>query len=289
MASFFYSNIQIDYLSAQSSNLSKLITLVNISSIHTYDNHHQKNNMMKKSISIFGILLFFMSPALLGQVHNYDVMNIVDFHSISVNSAYTVYVKQSNKEEVRVEAEKEIYDLTEIIVKDGVLHINIKKDDSQTSKSIWQKIDNIKLLPTLKVYVSIKDVQKLSVNGSGKLITENSIASNDLHLLVAGTGSMEVDIKTTKVDAELSGPGNITIKGYTDKMNLENSGSGHINAFEFESKNANAKLYGLGSIKINVSDKLEAEIYGSGKISVRGATKEITKKEFGSGIVERKN
>jgi hypothetical protein len=245
--------------------------------------------MMKKSISIFGILLFFMSPALLGQVHNYDVMNIVDFHSISVNSAYTVYVKQSNKEEVRVEAEKEIYDLTEIIVKDGVLHINIKKDDSQTSKSIWQKIDNIKLLPTLKVYVSIKDVQKLSVNGSGKLITENSIASNDLHLLVAGTGSMEVDIKTTKVDAELSGPGNITIKGYTDKMNLENSGSGHINAFEFESKNANAKLYGLGSIKINVSDKLEAEIYGSGKISVRGATKEITKKEFGSGIVERKN
>jgi hypothetical protein len=100
--------------------------------------------MMKKSISIFGILLFFMSPALLGQVHNYDVMNIVDFHSISVNSAYTVYVKQSNKEEVRVEAEKEIYDLTEITVQEGVLHINIKRDESNSSKSIWQKIDNIK-------------------------------------------------------------------------------------------------------------------------------------------------
>lgn len=245
--------------------------------------------MMKKSILTLGILFLFTSSTLLAQVNNYDVMNIVDYHSISVNSAYTVYVKQSNKEEVRVEAEKEIYDLTEITVQDGVLHINIKKDESQTSKSIWQKIDNIKLLPTLKVYISIKDVQKLSVNGSGKLITENSIASDKLDLLVAGTGSMEVDVKTKMLDAKLAGPGDITIKGYTDDLKIENSGSGDINAFEFEAQNAIANLYGLGSIKMNVSEKLDAKIYGSGNISVRGATKEIVKKEYGSGIVERKN
>ncbi len=245
--------------------------------------------MMKKSILTLGILFLFTSSTLLAQVNNYDVMNIVDYHSISVNSAYTVYVKQSNKEEVRVEAEKEIYDLTEITVQDGVLHINIKKDESQTSKSIWQKIDNIKLLPTLKVYISIKDVQKLSVNGSGKLITENSIASDKLDLLVAGTGSMEIDVKTKKLDAKLAGPGDITIKGYTDDLKIENSGSGDINAFEFEAQNAIANLYGLGSIKMNVSEKLDAKIYGSGNISVRGATKEIVKKEYGSGIVERKN
>ncbi|WP_375580479.1 head GIN domain-containing protein [Marivirga tractuosa] len=244
---------------------------------------------MKKSIFILGILMLFVSPSLLGQVNNYDVMNIVDFHSISVNSAYTVYVKQSNKEEVRVEAEKEIYDLTEITVKEGVLHIDIKKDDSKTSKSIWQKIDNIKLLPTLKVYVSIKDVQKLSVNGNGKLITENSIASDNLNLLVAGTGSIEVDVKTKTLEAKLAGPGDLTIKGYTDDLILENSGAGSLDAFEFESQNADVNLYGLGSIKLNVSEKLDAKIYGSGNISVKGATKEIVKKEYGAGIVERKN
>ena len=244
---------------------------------------------MKKSILTLGILFLFTSSTLLAQVNNYDVMNIVDYHSISVNSAYTVYVKQSNKEEVRVEAEKEIYDLTEITVQEGVLHINITKDESQTSKSIWQKIENIKLMPTLKVYVSIKDVQKLSVNGSGKIITENSIASDNLDLLVAGTGSMVVDVKTKNLDAKLAGPGDITIKGYTDDLNIENSGSGDIDAFEFEAQNAIANLFGLGSIKMNVSEKLDAKIYGSGNISVRGATKEIVKKEYGSGIVERKN
>lgn len=245
--------------------------------------------IMKKSIFILGILVLFISTSLLAQVNNYDVMNIVDYHSISVNSAYTVYVKQSNKEEVRVEATKEVYDLTEITVEDGVLHINIKKDESQASKSIWQKIDNIKLLPTMNVYVSIKDVQELSVNGNGKLITENSIAADNLYLQVAGTGSMEVDLKTKTLEAKLAGPGNLTIKGYTNNLVLDNSGAGGIDAFEFEAQNANAKLYGLGSIKMNVSEKLDAKIYGSGNIFVRGATKEIIKKEFGAGEVERKN
>ena len=245
--------------------------------------------IMKKSIFILGILVLFISTSLLAQVNNYDVMNIVDYHSISVNSAYTVYVKQSNKEEVKVEATKEVYDLTEITVEDGVLHINIKKDESQASKSIWQKIDNIKLLPTMNVFVSIKNVQELSVNGNGKLITENSIAADNLYLQVAGTGSMEVDLKTKTLEAKLAGPGNLTIKGYTNNLVLDNSGAGGIDAFEFEAQNANAKLYGLGSIKMNVSEKLDAKIYGSGNIFVRGATKEIIKKEYGAGEVERKN
>lgn len=245
--------------------------------------------MMKKSIFILGVLLLFISPSISAQINNYDVMNIVDYHSISVNSAYTVYVKQSNKEEVRVEATKDVYDITEITVKEGVLHIDIEKDDSKTSKSIWQKIDDIKLMPTLNVYVSIKDVQKLSVNGSGKLITENSIAADYLDLLVAGTGSMEVDVKTKNIDAKLAGPGKLAIKGYTNNLVVENSGAGSIEALNFEAQNANASLYGLGSVKINVSDKLDAKIYGSGDMLVRGATKEIIKKEYGSGKVERKN
>jgi len=245
--------------------------------------------MMKKSNIILGILFLISSTSLFAQVNSYNVMNIVDFHSVSVNSAYTVYVKQSNKEEVRVEATKDIYDLTEITVQEGVLHINIKRDESNSSKSIWQKIDNIKLLPTLNVYVSIKDVQNLSVNGNGKLITENSIASDKLSLLVAGTGSMEVDLKSESINAKLAGPGTFTIKGYADNMNIENSGAGSIDAYGFEVQNAEASLYGLGSMQINVSGKLDAKIYGSGNMLVKGATKEIVKKEYGAGLLERKN
>ncbi|WKK79161.2 head GIN domain-containing protein [Marivirga arenosa] len=244
--------------------------------------------MMKKLGFSILLLLMMLSTTSYSQVNNYNI-NLVEFNSISVNSAYTVYVKQSNKEEIKIKAEKEIYEISEFIVKEGVLHINIKKDESKASKSIWQKIDNIKLLPTLKVYVSIKDVKSLSVNGNGKLITENSIAADDLKVLVAGPGSMDIDIKSKNLSAKLAGSGNLEISGYSNSLSVENSGSGNINAYNFEVKTAKSSLYGSGSIEINVSESLDAKIYGSGHTFVKGATKEIKSQEYGEGEVERKN
>lgn len=242
---------------------------------------------MKKSIFSAAMLLLLSAAAVFAQVTN-QTIKVSDFHSISVNSAYTVYVKQSNKEEVTVKAEKDIFDISEFTVKDGVLHIDIKRDESSGNKSIWQKIDNIKLMPTLTVNVSIKDVENLSVNGNGKLITENSIAADKLNLLLAGSGSMEVDVKSKELTAKQAGTGSLTIKGYADHLNLENSGSGNVEAFNFEVETADVNVYGSATAKINVSSELDAKVFGSGGVHVKGGTKKMTKKEFGSGKVERK-
>ncbi len=51
----------------------------------------------------------------------------VGIQSIYVNSNYTVYLKQTNKQEVKVEALADIYSLTEIKVENGVLLINVEK------------------------------------------------------------------------------------------------------------------------------------------------------------------
>ena len=243
---------------------------------------------MTKRLLILTVLFFTVGFFSIGQVNKHNI-NVVDFHSISVNSSYTVHVKQSNKQEVRVEALKEIYDISEFVVKEGVLHINIEREETKSNSSIWQKIDNIKIMPTLNVYVSMKDIKNLSVNGNGKLITENSLAADHLNILVAGTGSLEADIKCKTLAVKLAGPGTLKLKGYADSMEVDNSGAGTIDAFECEIQTAQAKHYGLGATKINISDKLDAQVYGSGSILVKGATKEIIKKEYGVGKVERTN
>ncbi|MEQ9414762.1 MAG: DUF2807 domain-containing protein, partial [Cyclobacteriaceae bacterium] len=106
-------------------------------------------------------------------------LELPEFKSIYVNSNYTVYLKQTNKQEVKVEALADIYAATEIKVEDGILMINVERKPDAPNKSLWEKIDDIKLNPTMKVYVSIKDISKLQVNGRGKIISENSIASDD--------------------------------------------------------------------------------------------------------------
>src|ERR1043165_5293110 len=130
---------------------------------------------------LLAFVLFLASTSAFSQVTK-KTLEVPEFKSIYVNSNYTVYLKQTNKQEVSVEALTEIFTLTDIKVENGTLMINVERKPDNPNKSIWAKIDDIKLNPTMKVYVSVKNVTELPVNGGGKIISENSIASDNLTL-----------------------------------------------------------------------------------------------------------
>lgn len=214
-------------------------------------------------------------------------LELPEFKSIYVNSNYSVYLKQTNKQEVTVEALTEIYELTTIKVENGVLMISVERKPDNPNKSIWAKIDDIKLKPNMKLMVSMKNISELQVNGNGKIISENSIASDYLSLGVAGSGSIDLDIKGNNVKSEVSGSGSITLKGYATANDVTMSGSGNVNAFTCELENAKVKMSGSGSCELNVTNSLEATVLGSGILKHKGNTKNLTKKVYGSGSVDR--
>ena len=123
----------------------------------------------------------------------------------------------------------------------------MERKPDPANKSLWDKIDDIKINPTIKLYVSIKDINSLQVNGGGKIISENSIASDDLELGVTGSGDMNIDIKGKKVRAEVSGSGNMTLKGYATSLDASMSGSGNLNAFNCDLESGVVKVSGSGS------------------------------------------
>jgi hypothetical protein len=214
-------------------------------------------------------------------------LELAEFNGIYVNSNYSVQVKQSNKQEVVVDALAEIYQLTEIKVEDGILMINVERKPDEKNKSIWAKIDDIKLNPTMKIMVSMKNVSKLYVNGGGKIESENSIASDNIEVGVAGSGSMNLDIKGNIVKTEVSGSGNLTLSGYATTNDILVSGTGTLSAFKCELESAKIKLSGSGNAEIAVSSTLDAYVMGSGSIKHKGNTKNVTKKIFGSGSIDR--
>jgi len=214
-------------------------------------------------------------------------LELAEFKSIYVNSNYTVYLKQTNKQEVSVEADPDIFALTKIVVENGVLMINVERKPDNPNKSIWSKIDDIKLKAVMKVMVSMKNITDLQVNGGGKIVSENSIASDNLSLLVSGSGSMELDIKGNNVKTDVSGSGSIALKGYATMNDINLSGSGNLNAFSCELENAKVKVSGSGICELSVTNNMDALVLGSGTIKHKGNTKEVTKKVYGSGAVER--
>lgn len=215
------------------------------------------------------------------------VLELPEFKSIYVNSSYTVYLKQTNKQEVTVEALTEIFSLTEIKVENGVLMINIERKPENPNKSIWAKIDDIKLNPTMKLYVSMKNISELQVNGNGKIISENSIAAENILLGVAGNGTMDLDLKGNTIKAEVTGNGNLNLRGYGSVIDVLISGPGNFNGFNCTLENAKVKVSGSGICQLNVSQNMEALVLGNGQVRHKGNTKNTQKKIYGSGVVER--
>ena len=214
-------------------------------------------------------------------------LELADFKSVSVNSNYTVYLKQTNKQEVNVEADPDIYALTKIFVENGVLMINVERKPDNPNKSLWAKIDDIKLRPVMKLMVSMKNISDLEVNGGGKIVSENSIASDNLNLSVSGSGAIDLDIKGNTVKTDVSGSGNVALKGYATMNDITISGSGSLNSFACELEKAKVKVSGSGNCEISATNNLDALVLGTGTIKHKGNTKEVTKKVYGSGSVER--
>lgn len=239
---------------------------------------------MKKMLAFCAFLI--LASATFAQTTK-KTLELPEFKGIYVNSNYTVYLKQTNKQEVTVEALTEIFSVTDIKVENGILMINVERKPDNPNKSLWAKIDDIKLNPTMKLYVSVKNVNDLQVNGGGKILSENSISADYVTLGVSGNGSMDVDIKGNTIKAEVSGSGSMTLRGYGTSLDALVSGSGTINGFNCPVETAKIKVSGTGSAQLNVSSNIDAVVLGSGQIKHKGNTKSATKKIYGTGSIER--
>lgn len=243
---------------------------------------------MRKPTILFALLMIIISAfAPKGPEITSKKLELPEFHSIYVNSGYTVKLKQTNKQEVEVVALTEIFEISEFKVEEGVLHINVERKEDNKNKSVWEKIDNIKISPEMTLTISMRDIKTLQVNGSGKIVGENSIASNDLNLAVTGSGSIGVDVKGRNLNSEISGTGEIKVKGYADNNKITISGSGAMRAYNCELTKADVKVSGSGLCEINVTESLDAKVLGSGTIKHKGQTKNVVKKIYGRGSVER--
>lgn len=238
------------------------------------------------AIILFSLVLLSVASFTFAQTTK-KTLELPEFKSIYVNSNYTVYVKQTNKQEVTVEALTEIWELTSVKVENGVLMVNVERKPETPNKSIWAKIDDIKLKPTMKLMVSVKNINELQVNGGGKIISENSIASDYMSLSVSGNGGIDLDLKGNNLKTEISGSGNVTLKGYATTNDIVMSGSGSMNAFACELESAKVKISGSGNCEISATASLDAVVLGSGTIKHKGNTKNLNKKVYGSGSVDR--
>ncbi len=215
-------------------------------------------SLFEKVQKIFGLLivsLFLVNCTVLAEKENRAV---TDFTKISYSLPGSLEIVQADKVSLMLEGDQE--DLKKIITKVEGDHLKIYTKGSSSG------------MGDVKVYVSIKELNELSVAGSGDAVVKSELKTEKLELDLSGSGNIQCEELICKeLEVDIAGSGDIYVGGEAEKeIELNIAGSGDIRAENLKTSEAEVNIAGSGSVKIWVTDKLETNIVGSGDVYYKG-------------------
>ncbi|MGE5313153.1 MAG: head GIN domain-containing protein [Acidobacteriota bacterium] len=166
---------------------------------------------------------------------------------VTINSIGEVYLTQAETQSIRIEADDNIMNHVVSERQNGILVVGLK--DGSYSNT------------TVRIYVSLKDIKFLSIEGAGNIETVAPIAFPSLSCIINGAG-------------------NITLRGQGDDISCILNGAGEFKAKLFTARNFSVILNGAGTCTATVSEKLDAIVNGVGTVVYYG-NPPIVKTAFG--------
>jgi len=239
--------------------------------------------------------------------------NTGDFTAIKLTCSADLFISQGSTS-VKVKADENILDMIETTVSNGILEINIKGRGFRSAS-------------VLKVYVTMPTLKILKNSGSGDIEFENVFKAVDLFIGLSGSGDLEADFDVKNLELKVSGSGDtelsgvrgtfkvsiagsgdleaeglrledcyikntgssdIEIEGKTNYLTVNLAGSGDLSAYNLTSVNASVTNSGSADITLNVVEKLQVTLNGSGDLTYRGSPVNVDIMSNGSGDVYKR-
>src|SRR5688572_30373618 len=148
---------------------------------------------MKKIIPFF-LLFAFVSTSVFAQVR--ETRSVGTFTKISFRVPGKLYLRQGATQKVEIEGKKDFLAEIETTVEGNKLVIG--KEGKWTDWN-WGDDDRV------NVYITVKDIEALSVGGSGDIIAETKLTASNLDLNVSGSGSLKAEVDVTgSLEADVS-------------------------------------------------------------------------------------
>jgi hypothetical protein len=218
----------------------------------------------KQMIAFVIIMILGCNLSLFAQKDKGNVIiqdrNVADFTAIEIGNALEVILSQGSVQTVKVETNEGLQEFLKTEVSDGVLKV------SQTNK--------MKNPSKLMVYITVKDLNKISVNGASELKSETVIKSDKLELNSSGASEVTLELEVNELVSDFSGASEITLKGTASKHTITLSGASELKAGEFETKEMTINASGASDLEVNVKEKLSGQISGASSLKYKEDPKE---------------
>jgi hypothetical protein len=228
------------------------------------------------SLSFAGCTKFFSSV-----FENYSGNGVITsevrpsdkFQSIKLEGAYDVTITQGPTSQVRIETDKNLLPHITTSVSNGKLTVS-SEGNLQPTKNI-------------NVFITSPNYHSIEVEGSSDVRSTSTISSDELSLLLEGSGSFALGVEAKTLKSDIEGSGTITLTGSAQDHSMEIDGSGDLHSDSLVVNTAKINISGSGDASLNVLSQLDASINGSGGVRYRGPVTNVHTSISGSGSVDR--
>ncbi len=227
-----------------------------------------------------------------------ELRSMPTISGINNNGPLNVIYIESDKSEVYVEGDRNLFCRVQTQYKNGIVNISLEPG---TYRNLWLQV--VVYAPRMNVLKSTGSgnikAEKVSANAgeTSVKVTGSAIISigqlqctNDLDLHVSGSGDIRIENMTCReLDINVTGSGDILANGTTtcDELDCHIAGSGDMKFANVTGKTAELAVIGSGDIRIEdgTFDTIKARITGSGDISGTVKCPNIERKTAGSGTI----
>lgn len=119
--------------------------------------------------------------------------------------------------------------------------------------------------------VSTPLLTRFIFNGAGTITTFDPISADSFTLRLAGAGRSYIKLDVDRLDVNMSGAGNYELSGRADSANFTMSGAGSLEALSLVTREAKVDFSGMGTVRIDCSEKLRISADGMGTVEYKGS------------------
>lgn len=176
--------------------------------------------------------------------------NVKDFNAIKVSTGIDLYLSMGNEESVKIVAEDDIIDNIKTEVKNGVLHIYMKQNNS------WFNWSGNK---TRKAYVSVKELVALDASSGSDVETQNTLEGDKLEVKASSGSDVKLALHVKNFSIDNSSGSDARLSGRVKYLTAEASSGSDINASDLESLVCTAKASSGSDISLTVTEEIHAK------------------------------
>lgn len=207
--------------------------------------------------STYLIIMLLLSTTLFSAHVDTKAFPLDAYDDLTLNGAFEVLIYQGDKEEVILEGPEHL--IQEIIVRQRGSRV-VVGDKPQHTRSLRK----------IKVYVYLKNIHKLEINGISRLECRTPIQSDHLRLYCNGIRDVEFDLHLGDLIATFDGIGSTYLSGVAHTADIQCAGLGNIYAREMKVDILHFESAGIGKAEIYAGTELHVAAAGIGSVRYAG-------------------